>query len=126
MTPYLYKHYLTHILVRKFCIYGFIVYICGVIKKNNMETISISSLTPNDVVVKSVYHHFSEASYKRLVSSLSKKAHKEHCFIYFSVRPAPDIHMSWKEIRLFYPRFDADGNIYFEILLHTCYLRPII
>lgn len=33
MTPYFYKHYLTNILVRKFCIYGFIVYICSVIKK---------------------------------------------------------------------------------------------
>ena len=91
-----------------------------------METISISSLTPNDVVVKNVYHHFNEASYKRLVSSLSKKAHKDHCLIYFSVRPAPDIRMSWKEIRLFYPRLDVDGSIYFEILLHTCYLQPII
>lgn len=93
-----------------------------------METISISSLTPNDIVVKSVHHNFSEASYKRLVSSLSKKAHKERCLIYFSVKSTPGIRISWKEIRLFYPRLDADGNIYFEIFLHTCYLlvTPII
>ncbi len=122
MTPYLYKHYLTHILVRKFCIYVFIAYICGVIKKNNMETISITSLTPNDVVVKNQYHGFNDASYKRLVSSLSKRAHKEHCLVYFSVKKVPEISATWREIRLFYPKHDADGNLYFEIVLHNCYI----
>ncbi len=89
-----------------------------------METISISSLTPNDVVVKNQYHGFSETSYKRLVSSLSKRAHKEHCLIYFSVKRAPEFSTSWREVRLFYPKYDADGNLYFEIVLHTCYLLP--
>lgn len=88
-----------------------------------METISISSLTPNDIVVKSVYHNFSEASYKRLVSSLSKKAYKERCLICFSAKSTFGIRMFWEEIRLFYPRLDADGNIYFEIFLHICYLH---
>lgn len=120
MTPYLYKHYLTHILVRKFCIYVFIAYICSVIKKNNMDTIFISRLTSNDVVVKRYCHSFSEASYNRLVSSLSKRAHKEHCLIYFSVKSVPDA--TWKEIRLFYPKRDADGNLYFEIILHSCFI----
>lgn len=88
-----------------------------------MEAIFISSLTPNDVVVKSHYHSFSEASYKRLVSSLSKRAHKEHCFIYAPDEGFPgftEISVTWKEIRLFYPKRDADGNLYFEIVLHNC------
>ena len=89
-----------------------------------METISISNLTPNDVVVKKQYHGFSEASYNRLVSSLSKRAHKDHCLIYFSVKSVPGINATWKEIRLFYPKYDADGNLYFEIVLHTCYILP--
>lgn len=87
-----------------------------------MKTIFISSLTPNDVVIKKYYHHFREASYNRLVSSLSKKAHKEHCLICFSALSAPGINATWKEIRLFYPKLDADGNLYFEIILHTCYI----
>lgn len=89
-----------------------------------METISITSLTPNDVVVKNQYHGFNDASYKRLVSSLSKRAHKDHCLIYFSVKTVSGIRATWREIRLFYPKHDADGNLYFEIILHTCFLLP--
>lgn len=88
-----------------------------------METISISSLTPNDVVVKNYYHSFSEASYNRLVSSLSKRARKEHCLIYSPDEGVPGIigtGTTWKVIRLFYPKHDADGNLYFEIVLHNC------
>ena len=89
-----------------------------------METISITNLTPNDVVVKNHYHGFNDASFKRLVSSLSKKAYKDHCLIYFSAKNVPGINATWREIRLFYPKYDADGNLYFEIILHSCYLLP--
>lgn len=88
-----------------------------------METIFISSLTPNDVVVKNHYHGFNETSYKRLVSSLSKRAIKEHCLIYFPGKSVSEVSTKWKEIRLFYPKYDG-GNLYFEIILHNCYILP--
>lgn len=87
-----------------------------------METSFILSLTPNDIVVKKYYHGFSEASYKRLVSSLSKKARKEHCLVYAPDESVPEISTTLKAIRLFYPKHDADGNLYFEIVLHNCYI----
>lgn len=89
-----------------------------------MEIIFSLTLTPNDVVIKKHYHGFSEASYKRLVSLLSKRARKEHCLIYAPDESYPGTGISsvWKEIRLFYPKRDADGNLYFEIVLHICYI----
>ena len=88
-----------------------------------METKFVLNLTSNDIVVKRYYHSFSEASYNRLVSSLSKRARKEHCLIYSPDEGVPGItgaSVTWKEIRLFYPKHDADGNLYFEIVLHNC------
>ena len=87
-----------------------------------METRFILSLTPNDIVVKKHCHGFNEVSYKRLVSSLSKKARKEHCLVYAPDEGVPGIGTTLKAIRLFYPKYDADGNLYFEIILHDCYI----
>lgn len=87
-----------------------------------MKTDFILSLTPNDIVVKEHYHSFSEVSYKRLVSSLSKKARREHCLVYAPGESVPGVSTTLKVIRLFYPKHDADGNLYFEIVLHDCYI----
>lgn len=90
-----------------------------------METVFILSLTPHDVVVKKHYHSFNESSYNRLVSSLFKRARKEHCLIYVPDESVSEIGTPCKEIRLFYPKRDVDGNLYFEIVLHICFISQI-
>ena len=91
-----------------------------------METILVSTLTSLDVYTENFYHHFREDSFKRLLSSLAKKAFKEGCLIYLSDRKSSEFHDTWKEIRIFRPTFDFDGNNFFEITLHVCYIRSQI